>query len=643
MKRVNATIFIYVLFWPRLIQNGQQKGDIMHKKVLAILLTASMVMSAPMAVMAGEADSTASGQEVESAAAAEDDAQTTESAAEETASAAEETASAAEETASAAEEAASAAEEAESVAEEAESVAEEAESVAEEAESAAEEVDFRELVKAYMTEIGEAVANVDLAEKIALTGDEFSEEGTVFTLFEDILTDIVERLNADGAENDSIIDQALEAISSLGEMDESELDGTVAEALQSILGNEEGEGSGLDLDISNAIVTFVVETAKANKMVANAVKETGAKLFESLTDISKQIQPVVNDDGTMDVVDDGSEESFEKFEAELEKVMDYIRKQDGNKHAALDILELLHNIVDEFHSTVHGHVHEDMEVNPASQRPETDPEIMLPVHEYELISSVEVNGRQGVCSEGDYYWVSGSTTLAKYDKDWKLIKTNDDPFKGYTLEVNHIADIDVYNNELYIGAEYFMDGVGKNIQIAVYDADTLELKRTFPFEAESGQLECSGIAVNPDTKTVWMCSWVGEESGRYLYKYDLETGKYLGKVHMQMPPQWLQGIAYYDGWFYMTADDGTADDNEPDHLYKTRIDDGATSCIVTLERTFDDVTRQGEIEGLTFDKELGQLLLLYNRGARIILGMPRGFYDGYDKEISEVFTYQIID
>ena len=164
----------------------------MHKKVLAILLTASMVMSAPMAVMAGEADSTASGQEVESAAAAEDDAQTTESAAEETASAAEETASTAEETASAAEEAASAAEEAESVAEEAESVAEEVESVAEEAESAAEEVDFRELVKAYMTEIGEAVANVDLAEKIALTGDEFSEEGTVFTLFEDILTDIVE-------------------------------------------------------------------------------------------------------------------------------------------------------------------------------------------------------------------------------------------------------------------------------------------------------------------------------------------------------------------------------------------------------------------------------------------------------------------
>ena len=278
-----------------------------------------------------------------------------------------------------------------------------------------------------------------------------------------------------------------------------------------------------------------------------------------------------------------------------------------------------------------------------TRRPEDDLEVMLPSHQYELIDSVEVNGRQGVCSEGDYYWVSGSATLARYDKDWNLIALNDDPFKGYTLEVNHIADIDVYNNELYIGAEYFMDGVGKNIQIAVYDCDPLELKRTFPFEADSGQLECSGIAVDPDTKTVWMCSWVGEESGRYLYKYDQETGKYLGKVHLQMPPQWLQGIAYYDGCFYMTADDGTADDEEPDHLYRTRIEDGASSCIVTLERTFDDVIKQGEIEGLTFDKDRKQLLMLYNRGARIILGMPRGFYDGYDKEISEVFTYQLSD
>ena len=276
-----------------------------------------------------------------------------------------------------------------------------------------------------------------------------------------------------------------------------------------------------------------------------------------------------------------------------------------------------------------------------TERPEEDPEQILPANRYTLTDSVEVKGRQGVCCEGDYYWVSGSASLVKYDRDWTPVAENDDPFRGYEIRVNHIADIDVFENELYIGAEYFMDGVGENIQIAVYDGDTLELKRTFPFEPESGQLECSGIAVDPDTRTVWMCSWVGEESGRYLYKYDLDSGEYLGKVHMQAPPQWLQGIAYHDGCFYMTADDGTADDDEPDHLYRTRIEEGATNCIVTLERTFDDVTRQGEIEGLTFDEENGQLLLLYNRGARIVLGMPKGFYEGYDREISEVFTFDV--
>ena len=277
-----------------------------------------------------------------------------------------------------------------------------------------------------------------------------------------------------------------------------------------------------------------------------------------------------------------------------------------------------------------------------SARPENNPALMLPANSYELAGSVEVNGRQGVCCEGDYCWVSGSTTLTKYDQNWNVVAQNLKPFEGYDIEVNHIGDIDVWQNELYVGVEYFMDGVGKNIQIAVYDGDTLQLKRTFPFEPASGQLECSGIAVDGEAGAVWMCSWVGEESGRYLYKYSLETGAYEGKVHMQAPPQWLQGVACYDGCLYMTADDGTADDDEPDHLYRTRVEPGATSCTVTLERTFDDVTRQGEIEGLTFNKKTGQLLVLYNRGARIVLGMPKGFYDGYDREISEVFSFKIV-
>ena len=274
-------------------------------------------------------------------------------------------------------------------------------------------------------------------------------------------------------------------------------------------------------------------------------------------------------------------------------------------------------------------------------RPEDDPSVMMPKHGYTLEGSSEVGGRQGVAVSGDFIIVSGSKCLIRYDSDMNEIVRNDDPFEGLERDGNHLGDIDVCDGEIYAGVEFFEDGIGKDIQLAVYDAETLELERTFPFEPESGQTECSGIAVDPERGSVYMCSWVGEESGRYLYEYDLTTGSYKGKIHLQMPPQWIQGIACHEGDIYITADDGNADDDECDHLYRATLIEGQSFATVTLERTFDDVKMQGEIEGLSFDAKNGKLLLLYNRGAVIILGMPSGFYPGYDREISEVYTYSI--
>ena len=205
------------------------------------------------------------------------------------------------------------------------------------------------------------------------------------------------------------------------------------------------------------------------------------------------------------------------------------------------------------------------------------------------------------------------------------------------------SDIDVYNNELYLGVEYFMDGEGKNIQVAVYDADTLELKRVFPFKPDTGQLECSGIAVDSDSRTVYMTSWIDDGSSEYLYMYDLDTGDYKGKLKMDPSPKWLQGIACFNGSLYVTSDDGNADNDEPDHMYRIDISGSKDIGKVTTEKVFDDVKKQGEIEGLTFDEDRRQLLLLYNRGAKIVAGMPVGFYEGYSEEIHEVFVYNIIE
>ena len=52
-----------------------------------------------------------------------------------------------------------------------------------------------------------------------------------------------------------------------------------------------------------------------------------------------------------------AEEPFEDFETELAKVTDYINEQEGPKQAALDLLNLVHTVVDDVHQALHGHAH----------------------------------------------------------------------------------------------------------------------------------------------------------------------------------------------------------------------------------------------------------------------------------------------
>jgi len=255
---------------------------------------------------------------------------------------------------------------------------------------------------------------------------------------------------------------------------------------------------------------------------------------------------------------------------------------------------------------------------------------------YTLDKVIEVKGRQGVAVDSQYFYVSGSTALYKYSKKGELLLSNETPFVHLEKEANHIGDIDVYHGEIFAGVEYFMDGQGKDIQIAIYDANTLEFKRTIDYVPESGQVEVSGLAVDYDHDSIWMTDWV---DGSYIYRYALSSGKYLGKIHLQAMPQYQQGIAYYQGHLYITADDGDADRNEYDNLYKIKVSKDSFAH-VQREKVFSEVKRVGEIEGLTFDKENNQLIVLFNRGKRIVQGMPKGLYSGYSKEIHEIYIYK---
>ncbi len=257
---------------------------------------------------------------------------------------------------------------------------------------------------------------------------------------------------------------------------------------------------------------------------------------------------------------------------------------------------------------------------------------------YQLLRVLEVEGRQGVATDGELYYVSSSTALYRYDKSGKLLSSNTAAVENLPVPANHIGDISVHGGEIYAGVEFFEDGRSSNIQIAVYDADSLQYRRAIPWEPESGQVEVSAITVDAARDAIWMTDWV---NGNYLYRYELASGRYAGKLHLRPPPQWQQGIAVYGDHLYITADDGDAEDDEKDNLWRVPAVTGATTAYVTHEHAFAEFKRAGEIEGLDFDDKAGEMVVLSNRGKRIVLGMPRGLYPGYDREIHELYIYRI--
>lgn len=301
--------------------------------------------------------------------------------------------------------------------------------------------------------------------------------------------------------------------------------------------------------------------------------------------------------------------------------------------------------------------------------------------EYRLKKVVEVPGRQGIAADKDYYYVSDTRGLYKYDKNWNLVKkrvqSDSDPLFPNPKLANHFGDIDVYDGKIYTGNEKFEFGRGYNIAISVYDANTLEWIEDIPWCAESGQVEVSGLAVDREKNMIWMSDWV---DSRYVYCYSLETGKYYTKMQCRPTPYWCQGIYIADGKMLFAADDGESLYGIHDNLYiadisnvpytglkdgeevvkdtpfsvklkdgkpvmrKGKIAAGAMAGRLDLFKEMVEFRRAGEIEGLTVDPVTDDLLVLNNRGTQIVLGMSQGPYaeEGYTKEIHEVYIFEKI-
>ncbi|PQB03290.1 hypothetical protein BST83_18465 [Polaribacter filamentus] len=65
-----------------------------------------------------------------------------------------------------------------------------------------------------------------------------------------------------------------------------------------------------------------------------------------------------------------------------------------------------------------------------------------------------------------------------------------------------------------------------------------------------------------------------------------------------------------------------------------------TAAYVHLFKECKEFLRAGEVEGLSIDSTNNDLLVLANRGSRIVLVMVKGFYPKYSEELHELYIYE---
>ena len=237
-----------------------------------------------------------------------------------------------------------------------------------EAPAETQKVDMQRLIDQILADIQNSVVRVDLEDMRAnSTATPGSSNGSVFTVLKAVLTDAAEALAKQGKENEDLNKllalindpetaksteekefQLLSALAVLGLKAEAE------EAAAEIVAD-----TAMTIAVANGLLKTVFEACKANEALAAAVKATDSRLFEMLEGSNGRIKEYVEKNGALDVVTiEVDEKPYADFEAEIKKLEDYLKGTEGQKQSALDMLTLLHAVMDDVHEAIDGHAHD---------------------------------------------------------------------------------------------------------------------------------------------------------------------------------------------------------------------------------------------------------------------------------------------
>ena len=235
--------------------------------------------------------------------------------------------------------------------------------------AATKKVDMNMLIYKLLFDIQSAVVRVDMEDlKARSTATPGASDGNVFAVLKKVLTDAAEAMDKEGKKIEDM-DKLLAYIEDpeiTKNADEKEYELLSSLAILAMIENAKEDAAAqeaaedlMTVAIANNILKRVFAACKENEALNAAIKATGSKLFEMLDKSNTYIKEHVEKVGEVEVVTiEVDEKPYEDFEAEIKKLEDYLNASEGQKQSALDLLSLLHTVIDDVHEAIDGHSHE---------------------------------------------------------------------------------------------------------------------------------------------------------------------------------------------------------------------------------------------------------------------------------------------
>lgn len=219
------------------------------------------------------------------------------------------------------------------------------------------------------------------------------------------------------------------------------------------------------------------------------------------------------------------------------------------------------------------------------------------VREEQLVFTDAMYAGQGVTTDGEYFYTSGSLTalgiagLAKWDADtMECVLKNDDAIPADYKEfygTDHIGGISYYDGKIYAAVENKAEDFPL---IITYDCETLEIVDIYIIDPENLPDGIPWCAVDAENGYVYCSPFHDTE---YILAFHLDTMEFSHFINLSKEITRIQGGEVYDGVLYLSYD---AQNSNTDQVLTVDVKTGEVEklCSRTLP-----ALAGNEAEGLT--------------------------------------------